>query len=234
MLKEILMYQQKDANLVKINKDLQNSQEKREVNKLVEQVKQAQNKLVSLENQAATLTAEFEKLKQTFQKKSKIISDLKSGDTSSMNQAQLLEVEAEIKKEISTLLNLSKEIKNLSTKINQTVSAFEKTKTQGVESKAKYKEVLNKFNALEDNEKSKQDKIRAEMEDLKKKINPKIMARYLELRDDHKFPILVPLNNNCCAICSTPLANARLDLLNKEGIVECENCHRIIYQKKEK
>ena len=232
MLKEILLYQQKDAALVKINKELQNSKEKNEVNKLVEQVKQAQNKLVSLENQASQLIAEFERLKVSFQQKSNLINNLKKADINTKSSTQLREDETEIKKEISGLLTLSKEIKNLSNKINQTVTAFDKTKTYGVESKTKYKASLNKFNELEQKENSERQKILLEMEELKKSINPSIMKKYLELRDDHKFPILVPLTNNCCAICSTPLANARLDLLNKDGIVECENCHRIIYQKK--
>lgn len=232
MLKEILIYQQKDAALVKINKELENSQEKKEVNKLVEQVKQAQSKLVALENNAAQLIAEFERLKVNFQKKSQMINDLKSGELGNKSSQELRDEDAEIKKEISSLLNLSKDIKSLSNKINETVTNFEKTKTFGVECKNKYKTSLNKFNALEQKENEERAKIIAEMEALKKTINPEIMNRYLELRDDHKFPILVPLTNNCCAICSTPLANARLDMLNKDGIVECENCHRIIYQKK--
>lgn len=232
MLKEILMYQQKDAALVKLNKELENSREKREVNNLVEQVKQAQNKLVSLESAAGELIAEFEKLKNAYAKKTEKLNNLKKEDMSGKSVDELREKEAQIKSEIGNLLALSKDIKNLSIKINQMVANFDKTKNQGVECKNKYKESLNKFNALEAKDNAERQKILAEMEELKKKVNPRIMTRYQELREDHKFPIMVPLTNNCCAICSTPLANARLDLLNKDGIVECENCHRIIYQKK--
>lgn len=232
MLKEILMYQQKDAALVKLNKELENSREKRDVNTLVEQVKQAQNKLVALEKTAGELMSEFDKLKNACSKKTDKLNKLKAEDISDKSVEELREREAHIKSEIGNLLALGKEIKNLSIKINQTVADFEKTKTLGVECKNKYKESLKKFTALEDKDNAERKKIEKEMEDLIKLVNPKIMAKYQELREDHKFPIMVPLTNNCCAICSTPLANARLDLLNKEGFVECENCHRIIYQKK--
>ncbi len=232
MLKEILLYQQKDAALVKLNKELENSNEKKEVNTLVEQVKQAQNKLVSLEADAGNLIAEFEKLKAAYAKKTEKLNSLKKEDFSQKSVEQLREKEAQIKSEIGSLLSLGKDIKNLSIKINQMVANFDKTKNQGVDCKNKYKSSLNKFNALEEKDNAERAKILAEMEELKKQVNPKIMTRYQELREDHKFPILVPLTNNCCAICSTPLANARLDILNKDGIVECENCHRIIYQKK--
>ncbi len=232
MLKEILMYQQKDATLVKLNKDLENSREKREVNALVEQVKQAQNDLVSLEQTAGDLVKEYERLKNIYMKKIDKLSKLKKEDWGEKTVEELREKETHIKSEIGNLLALSKEIKALSIKINKTVAGFEKTKTLGVTSKTKYKESLNRFSVLEERDKAEYKKIEQEMEELRKKVNPKIMEKYLELREDHKFPIMVPLTNNCCAICSTPLANARLDLLNKEGFVECENCHRIIYQKK--
>lgn len=232
MLKEILLYQQKDAALVKLNKELENSREKREVNSLVEQVKQAQNKLVLLETEAGSLIDEFEKLKASYAKRTEKLNNLKKEDLTAKTVDELREKETQIKSEIGNLLALGKDIKNLSIKINQIVANFDKTKNQGVECKNKYKTSLTKFNDLEAKDNAERAKILAEMEELKKQVNPKIMARYRELRDDHKFPIMVPLTNNCCAICSTPLANARLDILNKDGIVECENCHRIIYQKK--
>jgi len=232
MLKEILLYQQKDASLVKLNKELENSREKREVNTLVEQVKQAQNKLVALEQSAGDLIKEFEKLQNAYNKKTEKLDKLKKEDLSGKTVEELREKEAHIKSEIGNLLALSKDIKNLSVKINQIVTNFDKTKQQGVDCKNKYKTSLNKFNALEEKDNAERVKIEKEMEELSKLVKPEIMKKYLELREDHKFPIMVPLTNNCCAICSTPLANARLDLLNKEGIVECENCHRIIYQKK--
>ncbi len=232
MLKEILLYQQKDAALVKINKELENSREKKEVNELVEQVKQAQNKLVSLEATAGELIAQFEKLENTYEKKSNKLESFKTEDISNKTVEELREREARIKSEIGNLLALGKEIKALSVKINQTATSFDKIKNEGVKNKNRYKESLNRFNALESKDNAERTRILAEMVELKKQVDPHLMAKYQELREDHKFPIMVPLTNNCCAICSTPLANARLELLTKDGFVECENCHRIIYQKK--
>ena len=98
-----------------------------------------------------------------------------------------------------------------------------------MECKTKYKTSLDAFKNFSAKKNSEREKIANELEDLKKRIDPAVMQKYLQMRDDHKFPILVPLVNQSCAICATPLANARLDMLKKEGMVECENCHRIIY-----
>ncbi len=229
MLKDILVYQQKDAELVKLDRDLENSQQKKEVNKLVEQVKQAQNKVYSLENTASQLIVEFEQVKKLFENQSKKVENTKKLDLNGQTEAELREAEVLIKKEIGALLALSKEIKSLSNKITQTRKEYDKTTAYGMECKTKYKTSLDAFKNFSAKKNSEREKIANELEDLKKRIDPVVMQKYLQMRDDHKFPILVPLVNQSCAICATPLANARLDMLKKEGMVECENCHRIIY-----
>ncbi len=229
MLKDILEYQKKDSMLVKIDRDLENSQQKTEVNKLVEQVKQVQSKLVALENNAVQLVAEFEKVKQTFEKESKKLQKVKDTDFSDKEEAELRDAEVQIKKEIGGLLGFGKEIKALSNKITQTVKEFEKTKAFGVECKDKYKASFNKYKQFSTSKTEEKQKILAELEELKKRIDPKIMNKYLHMRDDHKFPILVPLVNQSCGGCAMNLPNARYDLLKKNHFLECENCHRIIY-----
>ena len=98
MLKDILVYQQKDAELVKLDRDLENSQQKKEVNKLVEQVKQAQNKVYSLENTASQLIVEFEQVKQLFENQSKKVENTKKLDLNGQTEAELREAEVLIKK----------------------------------------------------------------------------------------------------------------------------------------
>ena len=229
MLKDILEYQKKDAMLVKIDRDLENSQQKVEVNKLVEQVKQVQSKLVALENSATQLVAEFEKVKQTFEKEDNKLQKVKDTDFSDKDETELRDAEIQIKKEIGGLLGFGKEIKTLSDKITKTVKEFEQTKAYGVECKDKYKTSLNKYKQFSANKNEEREKILSELEELKKRIDSKIMNKYLQMRDDHKFPILVPLVNQSCGGCAMNLPNARYDLLKKNHLLECENCHRIIY-----
>ena len=229
MLKDILEYQKKDAMLVKIDRDLENSQQKVEVNKLVEQVKQVQTKLVALENSATQLVAEFEKVKQSFENEEIKLQKTKDTDFLNKEENDLRETEVQIKKEIGGLLGFGKEIKTLSNKITQTVKEFEKTKAYGVECKDKYKASLNKYKQFSANKNEEREKIVTELNALKKRIDSKVMNKYLQMRDDHKFPILVPLVNQSCGGCAMNLPNARYDLLKKNHLLECENCHRIIY-----
>lgn len=231
MINEILRYQEQDARLIAIEHELENSQQKKEVNKLVEQVKQAQGKLVTLEKTASSLIAEFEKVRQNYEKESQKIEQNKKLDLKSQNEAQLRETEQVIRKEIGGLLGMGKEIKALSNKIASTVRDFEKTKAYGVECKGKYKRSLDSYNAFCANKQAEKEKIQHELDALSKKIDSTILSKYKKMRADNKFPILVPLNNQACGGCAMSLPNARFDLLKQKGVLECENCHRIIYLK---
>ncbi len=231
MLNEILQYQEKDAQLVKIEKDLEVSPQKRNVNKLVEQVKQAQNKLVALENLANDLVAEFEKLNKQYELEQDKLEQIQNESYEGKSEEELGELESTIKRQISALLSLNKKIKELSNKITETVKDFDKTKNTGIECKEKYKESMEQYNKFSAKKVAEKEKVMQQMKELQSKIDAKIMARYLQMRDDHKFPILVPLVNNACGVCSMTLPSARLDLLKQKGVIECENCHRLIYQK---
>ena len=229
MLKEILQYQKEDAKLIKLENDLENSQQKKEVNKLVTQVKQAQDKLVHLEKLASNLVVEFEKVKQSFERENQKLTNMKKENFSEYTEEQLRDAEMQIKKQIGSVLGLGKEIKILSNRITNAVKDFDNTKNFGIECKNKYKNSLDQYNKFSANKQAEKEKIEKQLAELSKKIDPKILETYKKMRDDNKFPILVPLVNQSCGGCAMNVPNARYDILSKEGVLECENCHRIIY-----
>ena len=229
MLKEILQYQKMDANLVKIERELENSDAKRVVNQMVEQVKNAQNKLVSIERSASQLIADYEKIKQEFEQESKRLDDIKQRDFHELNEAELRESSSDISKQIANMLSLNKEITGLSKKIVRTLNDFETTKQSGVLAKKKYNESMTRYNKFAGDKTQKIQEIKDELARLEKQIDPKLLERYKVMREDHKFPIFVPLVNNACGVCAMQLPNARLDLLKEKRVLECENCHRMIY-----
>ena len=229
MLENILEYQKKDAMLVKIERELENSESKRVVNEMVEQVKQAQNKLVALERSASQIIAEYEKLKQRFEHESKKLEDVKKVDFSKKSENELRESTTAINRQIASMLTLNKEITKLSNRIVSALNDFEKTKQAGVLAKKKYSESIEKYNKFASNKNNQITQIKADLSNLAKKIDSKVLERYNKMRDDHKFPIFVPLVNNSCGGCAMEVPSARLDLLKKEKMLECESCHRMIY-----
>ncbi len=229
MLKEMLQYQKMDASLVKIEQELENSESKRVVNQMVEQVRSAQNKLVSIERSASQLIADYEKLKQEFEEASRKLDNAKNVDYSAMSESALRDSSTKINQQIASMLSLNKEITRLSKRIVSTLNEFETTKQSGVLAKKKYNESMAKYDKFASDKTHKIEEIKAELKKLEQQIDPKMLERYKVMRKEHKFPIFVPLVNNCCGVCAMQLPNARLDLLKKNRVLECENCHRMIY-----
>ncbi|MBQ7977558.1 MAG: hypothetical protein IJ301_03065 [Clostridia bacterium] len=233
MLKELLKYQKMDSKLVQIEHELENSDSKRVVNQMVEQVKTAQNKLVSLERYASELIAEYERLKQQFADERERINDAKSTDYKRMGEADLRDNATSITKQIGDMLMLNKEITALSKKILKALNDFEHTKQVGVNAKKKYSESIDRYNQFAGDKTQYIEGVKSELKTLERDIDPEILKKYKKMREDHKFPVLVPLVNNSCGVCAMEVPKARLDILAKDRILECENCHRMIYLKED-
>ncbi len=230
MLNKLLNYQKVDSKLVKIERDLENSDSKGMVNKMVHLVKDAQNRLMQIEKTAGDLIVEYKKLLASFEKEKAEVQKAKEQDYSELNVLELRENQNEVNKKISDIAGLKKDITALSKKIIQKLNEFEKTRQQGVEGKKKYDDSILKYNEFASKQNDNIKKVKLELSELEKDIDPKYMTKYKKMRAEHKYPILVPLVNNSCGICAVQVPNARLDVLNKQHMIECENCHRIIYK----
>ena len=144
MLNKLLEYQKVDSKLVKIEKDLENSDSKGVVNNMVRLVREAQNHLIQIERSAGELIAEYKHLVEVYEKEKKCIAELKDKEVDDMNAFELREENSFVTKQISDVVGLKKSITALSKKIIQKLNEFEKTRKQGVESKKKYDSVVNK------------------------------------------------------------------------------------------
>lgn len=234
MLNKLLNYQKVDSKLVKIERDLENSDSKGMVNKMVRLVKDAQNKLMQIEKTAGDLINEYKQLYALFEKEKENLTKIKEQDYDSQNLLELRESQNNVNKKISDIAGLKKDITALSKKIIQKLNEFERTRQQGVECKKKYDDSIQKYNEFASKQNDNIKKVKLELSELEKDIDPKYMAKYKKMRAEHKYPILVPLVNNACGICAVQVPNARLDVLNKQHMIECENCHRIIYKTDDK
>ncbi|MBQ7602539.1 MAG: hypothetical protein IJU58_00090 [Clostridia bacterium] len=234
MIKEILEYQKLDAKLVSIEKEIANSPAKQTANKMVEYVKAAQQTLVGLEQNASQLIAEYEKLNAQYQTISKQVEKLTKQKYENFNEDQLRENANIVAQMNGVILNIERSISVLSEKISKIMRDFDKTKEQAKTAKMKFEQNKNEYNKLvatkqADIEKLKQDLIRVE-----KTVNKDMLKKYKDLRGDNKFPIFVPLVNESCGGCMMNMPRARLDKLKADKILECENCHRMIYLPEDK
>jgi len=231
MLDNILEYQKKDAQLVALQKQLSESPAKKVVNQMVEYVRTAQQKLVKIEKRASELIVEFEDLKNQLETSSKRVDNIAKQRLESMGEKELKTCESDTVEINAEILNIEKNISNLSKRIATILTEFEDTKRQGNSAKKKHEQGLKTYNELAGKQEPVIRKLKNDLAALEKKVDPKMLAKYKELRGDKKFPIFVPLMSNSCGGCSMELPSSKLDKIRENGMLECENCHRIIFVK---
>ena len=74
------------------------------------------------------------------------------------------------------------------------------------------------------------DAIKSELEKLKAKVDPALMAKYLEKREKKMFPIVYAVRGEFCGACNMQLNMADLSKLKNGEIIECDQCGRLIYK----
>lgn len=229
MIKEILEYQKLDAKLVSIEKEIANSPAKQTANKMVEYVKAAQQTLVGLEQNANQLIQEYERLNNQYQQTLKQVDKLSKQKYDNMTTEELRENANYMTQMNGTILNIERNITILSDKIAKILRDFDKTKEQAKNAKAKFEHNKNEYTKLVALKQGDIEKLKQELAKVEKTINKDMLKKYKDLRGDNKFPIFVPLINESCGGCMMNMPRARLDKLKADKILECENCHRMIY-----
>lgn len=229
-LSKILEYQKLDGQLVKIERQIKNNENKKTANKMHENMKEAQNKSVKLEEKAGQLLAEIDKVKKQFKVQKDKMKEFTSKDLSSLSKEEIDKLSG-LKDKLAQNLNiLDRNLTALAESVNAVLSDFNKTikifnscKEQFAKSKSAYE---NEVKAVEASQKELQDKLAT----LAKGIDAKVMDAYNKRRKENIFPIVVPIVNNSCGGCHIELPYANISKLENDGILTCEHCHRIIYK----
>ena len=229
-LSKILEYQKLDGQLVKIERQIKNNENKKTANKMHENMKEAQNKSVKLEEKAGQLLAEIDKVKKQFKVQEDKMKEFTSKDLSSLSKEEIDKLSG-LKDKLAQNLNiLDRNLTALAESVNAVLSDFNKTikifnscKEQFAKSKSAYE---NEVKAVEESKKELQDKLAT----LAKGIDAKVMDAYNKRRKENIFPIVVPIVNNSCGGCHIELPYANISKLENDGILTCEHCHRIIYK----
>ena len=87
-----------------------------------------------------------------------------------------------------------------------------------------------KYNELKASKKEEKDKIESELNEIKKKVDPALMERYLKKREEKLYPILFEVTGEFCSCCNMELSLADLSKLKNGEVIECDQCRRLLYK----
>ena len=229
---KILEYQNKDTELYKIDNQIAKSEFKKNYQEMISVVKKAQEKSSALEAQAGEILKELETLKKNFKETSASLEKLTIKANGELNLAEIESVFAAMENIENNLNVLEKKILQTAEKLNIALNEFEYAKKNYGAAKAKYAENKTKYDNLVASKQAEIENIKKTLAELEKNLDPKMFAKYKQLRQDKIFPVFAPLQDKSCGICMLELSSAQVDKVKAQGYLECDNCHRIIYIKK--
>lgn len=229
MLQAILKYQEIDRKLFKLENELAESEERKKYAKLRKFLKTAPEKLDALEVKASSLTAEVSALVKKYEQVSSTLGEFEHLDELVGGGADVSFYKKKVQSIVDGLKKLKADISALEASIKETGEEYQKLKKQVISAQKQYAEAEENYKAVEASKKAEKDAILAELAEAEKAVSPELIARYKTKRKEKLFPVVGELYSGRCPFCSMePPIVAKSNLASG---IECDNCHRIIFEK---
>lgn len=228
-LNKILEYQKKDSELIKLERTLTSSENKKTYTQMVAVVKDTQNQSSALEAQAGAIIKSYEALKKTMADNLKSAGTVAGKNIEAMSVEDVKNIEKLAGVISKNLQILEKKLLAEAEKVRNVLSSFEQTKKKYNSAKEKYNKHKELYEQEEQKVKPLAEEKAKELKKLEDSIDDKILSKYKQKRQDKIYPVYVPCIEKACGGCRMELPSASLSILKKEGVLECEHCRRIIY-----
>lgn len=229
-LQAILNYQEIDKKLYALERELAGCEERKEYIKAKKFLESAADKLDAYDAKAAQLKSEAVGLTKKYLAAEDTLKDFANLD-------ELVEDGADIsfykKKALSISDQLKKikaELSALTAAINSTHEEYQKLKKQVIAMQKQYKDAFEKYNVVKASKEGERKAIEAELAEARKGVSPEVMEKYRTKRKEKVFPVVGKLKNDRCPFCGMEPPLAARSKLTGGGVIECDNCRRIIYE----
>lgn len=230
-MQEIIMYQEIDAKLRKLENELRSSSNRKNAGDMQQYLKDSQAQLVKLENAAKTISEQYNQATALYNEFLNKLETL-SKEVEKTDAKNIDAVKQTLEKLTKTSIQLDSHIEALQQKIvaiNKNVESL-----MNNAKKARHNLEIYKMNYNKEKEKVEPElnKLKTELESLKKKVKPELLAKYNAKSEGKVFPVFVSAMDNKCGGCRMVIPAAKMSALKDRGFIECENCGRIIYIEK--
>lgn len=232
MIEELLNYQEKDAELRKIEQELSGSEERKKAIVAKRYLDGVEESVAKLDARAAKLAEEYqnalneqEKLKEQEQEFVKAVDSAEDDTEAGYILKKIEELSGKIK-------NLMSRAEKLSEEMTSVVKDYVKIKGETKAAQAQYTENGKKYNELKASVKDEREKIEAELKELAKKVDPALMERYLKKRAGKIYPVVYEVRGNVCGACNMELPMSEMGKLKNGEVIDCDQCGRLLYKGK--
>lgn len=228
-LKAMLHYQEIDAKLYKLERELAGCEERKEYVKVKKFLETAPEKLDSLEVKATALKAEAAEIANKYAQMEETLKDFENLDELVQGGADIAFYKKKAQSIVEQLKKMKADLNTLTTNIKATDAEYQKLKKQVIAAQKQYADVSEKYKAVKASREAERKEIETELATATKGISAELMEIYQTKRKERIFPVVGELTGNRCPYCSMEPPLAARNKLTGGGYIECDNCHRIIF-----
>lgn len=231
-LQVILKYQEVDAKIYKIERELAGSEERKEYVKVKKFLESAPEKLDALEIKAKSLRAEAEELMRQYERLEETLKDFDNLDELVSSGADISFYRKKAQSKIEQLRKMKADLNNLIAAIKATDEEYQKLKKQVLAIEKKAPEVYKKYKELKAAKDAEKKPYEEQLATLESSIPPEFLDVYKTKRKEKIFPVVGQIVGGRCPYCSMDLPIAARNKLSGGGWIECENhiCNRILFE----
>ena len=230
MLQAILKYQETDAKLYKLEREIAGSEERKEYVKFKKFLETAPEKLDALEVKAAALQSEAAEVTQKCNRAEESLNDFENLDELVTNGADIAFYKKKAQALIDQIKKLKADLAALTANIKATDEEYKKLKKQVISAQKQYAEASEKYKAVKAASEPEKKALEEELAKLEKEVSAEMLDTYRTKRKEKIFPIVGEMVGSRCPFCSMEPPLAAISKLTGGASIECDNCHRIIFK----
>ena len=227
-------YQEAESAKNAIEAEIRSTPARLQLNKLHKQLKNQQAVIAKLsedidayEQQLAKMTDQVGKLESRLQMESAELVTIKQDEESTAEEMTELKGDIErLNREVSQGV---RELKTLLGEIEKATEEYQTTARAASKAKKEYDTLRVQCEEEREARASEIEKHDQILEQMAKTVDPSLLERYIQVKQHHLVPIAKIVNSKCGG-CNMSLPMVMLKkIATTDGIVECENCGRILY-----
>ena len=229
-VEKLLKYQETDEKLLKLERDLGNSEERKSFVQAKSFLTKAPEKLEALDAKAVELAALVAELNKKYTEIAETLSDFDHIDEMVDGGADISFYKKSVTQITEKLKSIKADIASLTKAVKEAEEEYQQMKKKTIDMQKQYTESSESYKKLKESLQGEALSVKKELDALKKDIDPEVMKKYDIKRSERIFPILCAEKGGRCSKCGSELSLAGKEKILSGSVVECDNCHRILYK----
>ncbi len=230
-MQKLLEYQSVDAQLKAIEQELSGNEDRKKgiaAKKFLDTVNES---LSELDRKAAEFDNAYTKYTDVYGKLAETQKEF-DGALEYDSEDELVFVKKKAQELMEELKTLEKTVLRLKDEIVALTEQYNALKRKTAAAQKQFKECGQKYTELKASKAAEQKAITAKLAEIEKEVPAEIMQLYKQKRADKIFPILYEYGGaGFCPHCRTEISKLAESNLAKKGVIVCDNCGRILYNK---